>query len=52
MTGDLLESALARIEAAKTAEELESVRVDVLGRKGVLSRLSCESNGPATTSRS
>src|SRR3984885_4087357 len=37
---DLIDSALARIEAASTAEELEAVRVEVLGRKGVLTQLS------------
>jgi phenylalanyl-tRNA synthetase alpha chain len=37
---DLLDSALARITASATAEELESVRVEVLGRKGVLAQLS------------
>jgi phenylalanyl-tRNA synthetase alpha chain len=37
---DLVESALARIHAAENAEELEAVRVEVLGRKGVLGQLS------------
>src|SRR5437899_4039672 len=37
---DLLDSALARITASATAEELEAVRVEVLGRKGVLAQLS------------
>jgi phenylalanyl-tRNA synthetase alpha chain len=37
---DLVDSALARIHAAATAEELEAVRVEVLGRKGVLTQLS------------
>jgi phenylalanyl-tRNA synthetase alpha chain len=37
---DLLDSALARIQASATAEELEAVRVEVLGRKGVLAQLS------------
>src|SRR3984957_3946312 len=37
---DLLDSALARIGAAQNAEELEAVRVEVLGRKGVLTQLS------------
>ncbi|HKD05228.1 MAG TPA: phenylalanine--tRNA ligase subunit alpha [Bryobacteraceae bacterium] len=37
---DLLDSALARIARASTAEELEAVRVEVLGRKGVLAQLS------------
>jgi phenylalanyl-tRNA synthetase alpha chain len=37
---DLLDSALARITGSATAEELESVRVEVLGRKGVLAQLS------------
>jgi phenylalanyl-tRNA synthetase alpha chain len=36
---DFLDSALARIEAAASAEELETVRVEVLGRKGVLAQL-------------
>jgi len=35
---DFLDSALARIYAAPTADELEAVRVEVLGRKGVLSQ--------------
>ncbi len=37
---DLLDSALSRIRTAATAEELEAVRVEVLGRKGVLTNLS------------
>jgi phenylalanyl-tRNA synthetase alpha chain len=37
---DLLDSALARIGAAHTDDELEAVRVEVLGRKGVLAQLS------------
>ncbi|HWF11837.1 MAG TPA: phenylalanine--tRNA ligase subunit alpha [Bryobacteraceae bacterium] len=37
---DLVDSALARIETAVTAEELEAVRVEVLGRKGVITQLS------------
>ncbi len=37
---ELIESALARIQSALTAEELEAVRVEVLGRKGVLTQLS------------
>jgi len=36
---DLVESALARIREAETAQALEEVRVEVLGRKGVLSQL-------------
>ena len=36
---DLLDSALARIGAAQTDDELEAVRVEVLGRKGVLAQL-------------
>jgi phenylalanyl-tRNA synthetase alpha chain len=36
----LIDSALARIDASTTAEELEAVRVEVLGRKGVLAQLS------------
>jgi len=37
---DLVDSALARIQSAATAQELEAVRVEVLGRKGVLTQLS------------
>jgi phenylalanyl-tRNA synthetase alpha chain len=37
---ELIDSALARIQSAATAEELEAVRVEVLGRKGVLTQLS------------
>ena len=37
---DLLDSALERIYSANTADELEAVRVEVLGRKGVLASLS------------
>jgi phenylalanyl-tRNA synthetase alpha chain len=37
---DSVDSALARIHSAATAEELEAVRVEVLGRKGVLTQLS------------
>src|ERR1700720_3633349 len=37
---DLVDSALARIVSAASVEELESVRVEVLGRKGVLAQLS------------
>jgi len=37
---ELIESALTRIAAARTTEELEAVRVEVLGRKGVLAGLS------------
>ena len=37
---ELLDSALSRIRTAATAEELEAVRVEVLGRKGVLTNLS------------
>jgi phenylalanyl-tRNA synthetase alpha chain len=37
---DLLDSALERIHSAKTADELETVRVEVLGRKGLLASLS------------
>jgi phenylalanyl-tRNA synthetase alpha chain len=37
---DLVDSALARIRSAATPEELEAVRVEVLGRKGVLTQLS------------
>ncbi len=36
----LAASATARIEAAATAEELETVRVEVLGRKGALANVS------------
>src|SRR5689334_16889736 len=37
---ELIESALARIAAALTTDELEAVRVEVLGRRGVLAGLS------------
>src|SRR5580658_1933758 len=37
---DLVDSALARIQASATADYLEAVRVEVLGRKGVLTQLS------------
>jgi phenylalanyl-tRNA synthetase alpha chain len=37
---EFVDSALARIRTAATAEELEAVRVEVLGRKGVLTQLS------------
>jgi phenylalanyl-tRNA synthetase alpha chain len=37
---ELETSALARIEAAQTPDELETVRVDVLGRKGALAEIS------------
>jgi phenylalanyl-tRNA synthetase alpha chain len=37
---ELESGSLARIQAAQTAEELETVRVDVLGRKGALARVS------------
>ncbi len=37
---ELQSLALARIEQAANAEELESVRVEVLGRKGTLARIS------------
>ena len=37
---ELLDSALARIHAARTADDLEAVRVEVLGRKGILAQLS------------
>ncbi|HXE65310.1 MAG TPA: phenylalanine--tRNA ligase subunit alpha [Bryobacteraceae bacterium] len=37
---DLLDSALDRIRSAQNNEELEAVRVEVLGRKGVLAQLS------------
>src|ERR1700730_7553829 len=37
---DLLDSALARIKAAATIDGLEAVRVEVLGRKGILTQLS------------
>src|ERR1700749_172320 len=48
---DLLDSALARIQAAATAEELEAVRVEVLGRKGVLSQLSKDMGKLSTEER-
>jgi phenylalanyl-tRNA synthetase alpha chain len=37
---ELVDSALARIHSAQTNEDLEAVRVEVLGRKGVLAQLS------------
>jgi phenylalanyl-tRNA synthetase alpha chain len=37
---DLVDSALARIQSAAIAEELEAVRIEVLGRRGVLTQLS------------
>ena len=37
---ELIESALTRIAAAHTTDELEAVRVEVLGRKGLLAGLS------------
>src|SRR5947209_19731008 len=37
---DLLDSALERIHQVSTADEIEAVRVEVLGRKGVLAQLS------------
>ena len=37
---DLLDSALGRIRSAQNNDELEAVRVEVLGRKGVLTQLS------------
>jgi len=37
---DLVDSALKRIHSAETAEALEAVRIEVLGRKGVLTQLS------------
>ena len=36
----LVDDALARINACATAQDLEALRVDVLGRKGVLAQLS------------
>src|ERR1700761_3192035 len=36
---DLVTDAIARIEAARTAVELEAVRIEVLGRKGILAQL-------------
>jgi len=39
---ELRESALARIAAASSPEDLEVVRVDVLGRKGALAQISKE----------
>jgi len=39
---ELQAAALARIDAARSPEDLESVRVDVLGRKGVLAQISKE----------
>lgn len=37
---DFVDSALARIHAASSADELEAMRVEVLGRKGVIADLS------------
>ena len=37
---ELIDNALVRIGSAASAEELETVRVEVLGRKGVLTQLS------------
>ncbi len=37
---DLVDSALARIQSATAAEQLEAIRVEVLGRKGFLAQLS------------
>src|SRR5262249_36155971 len=37
---ELQSATLARIDAAKTPDELEAVRVDVLGRKGTLAEIS------------
>src|SRR5689334_3550334 len=39
---ELQSGSLARIASARSAEELEQVRVDVLGRKGSLNQLSKE----------
>ncbi len=39
---ELQTAALARIDAARSPEDLESVRVDVLGRKGALAQISKE----------
>src|SRR5579862_6963218 len=39
---DLIDSALGRIRSASNAEELEAVRVEILGRKGKLADLSKE----------
>lgn len=36
----LLDTALARVEAATTADDLEAIRVEVLGRKGTLATVS------------
>jgi phenylalanyl-tRNA synthetase alpha chain len=40
--GGIRESALARIRAASTAGELEPVRIEILGRKGLLTQFSKE----------
>ena len=37
---DLVDSALGRIASAASLEDLEALRVEVLGRKGVLTQLS------------
>src|SRR5215472_1337358 len=39
---ELQSGSLARIASAQTAEELEQVRIDVLGRKGSLAQISKE----------
>jgi phenylalanyl-tRNA synthetase alpha chain len=48
---ELQESALARIAAARSPEDLESVRVDVLGRKGALALISKDMGKLATEER-
>jgi len=48
---DLEHNARARIEGAADAAELEQVRVDVLGRKGVLARISKTLGGMAAEER-
>jgi phenylalanyl-tRNA synthetase alpha chain len=40
--GDLQAAALVRIDAARSPEDLEAVRVDALGRKGALAQISKE----------
>ena len=48
---ELQAAALVRIGAARSPEDLESVRVDVLGRKGVLALISKDMGKLATEER-
>src|SRR5213596_1136154 len=49
---ELQAATLVRIGAARSPEDLESVRVDVLGRKGVLALISKDMGKLATEERS